>query len=268
MGRQLSASEMLVRGEITAQDVIRLRHEIFADGVREISEAELLFRMDAECAVKDVGWNGFFVETLAEYYIFNTEPAGALGDGQTQHLIRHILADGKVAGETELALAIRVIDQAQSCPPDLGFLVLKAVWDSVMDPAKAAYGKDRRPKVITAEDVEILRKAVHAAASDDNHAVSRAEAELLFALEHETDQAENDITWRDLFVQAVGGHLLAPKAGTRDGIDGDEAQWLLGQIREDGKIGRNERSLLAFLYGKLDGPHPALAPIFAVAGLR
>jgi hypothetical protein len=268
MGKMLSTSEMLVRGEITARDVIRLRHEIFVDGVREASEVELLFRMNGECAVKDESWNGFFVDALAEYYIFNTEPVGALGDDQTQHLIRNILADGKVTGETELALAIRVIERAQSCPPDLGFLVLKAVWDSVMDPARAAYGNDRRPKVITAEDVEILRKAVHAAASDDSHAVSRAEAELLFALERETDQAENDITWRDLFVQAVGGHLLAPKAGTMDGIDGDEAQWLLGQIREDGKIGRNERSLLAFLFGKLDNAHPALAPIFAVAGLR
>jgi hypothetical protein len=268
MGKMLSANEMLVRGEITAQDVIRLRHEIFADGVRETPEAELLFRMDSECAARDESWNDFFVDALAEFYIFNTEPAGALGDDQTQHLIRHILADGKVAGETELALAIRVIERAQSCPADLGFLVLKAVWDSVMEPAKAAYGKDRRSKVITAEDVEILRKAVHAAASDDNHAVSRAEAELLFALERDTDEAENDITWRDLFVQAVGGHLLAPKAGTTDGIDGDEAQWLLGQIREAGKIRRNERSLLAFLYGKLDNAHPALAPIFAVAGLR
>lgn len=268
MGKMLSANEMLVRGEITARDVIRLRHEIFADGVRKASEAELLFRMDGECAAKDESWKDFFVDALAEYYIFNTEPAGALDEARTQHLIRHILADGKVAGGTELALAIRVIERAQSCPADLGYLVIKTVWDSVMEPAKAAYGKGRRPKAITAEDVEILRKAVHAAAGDDGAAVSRAEAELLYALERETDDAENDITWRDLFVQAVGGHLLAPKTGTRDGIDADEAQWLLGQIREDGKIRRNERSLLAFLHGKQDSVHPALAPIFAVAGLR
>lgn len=268
MGKMLSASEMLVRGEITAQDVIRLRHEIFADGVRDVSEAELLFRMDTECAAKHDSWKDFFVDALAEYYIFNAEPSGALGHAQAQHLIHHILVDGKVAGETELALAIRVIECAKSCPADLGYLVLKAVWDGVMDPAKAAYGKDRRPKVITAKDVEILRKAVHAVASDDGASVSRTEAELLFALERDTDEAENDIAWRDLFVQAVGGHLLAPKAGTNDGIDGDEAQWLLGQIREDGRIRRNEHSLLAFLYRKLDSPHPALAPLFAVAGLR
>jgi hypothetical protein len=268
MGKMLSANEMLVHGEITAEDVIRLRHELFADGVREASEADLLFRMDSECAAKHESWADFFVDALAEYYIFNTEPAGALNDYESQHLIRHILADGKMAGETELALAIRVIERAQTCPVDVGYLVLKAVWDSVMDPSKAAYGKGRHPKAITAEDVDIIRRAIHATGSDEGIAVSRAEAELLFALERETDDAENDIAWRDLFVQAVGGHLLAPATGTGGSIEGDEAQWLLGQIREDGKIRRNERSLLAFLYGKLDNAHPLLAPMFAVAGLR
>lgn len=267
MGRMLSANEILVRREITAQDVIRLRHDIFADGVREAAEAELLLRMDADCAKKDESWNGFFVDALAEYYIFNTEPAGELGEDAAQHLIRHILADGRVAGETELALAIRVIERARTCPVDVGYLVLKAVWDSVMDPAKATYGRDRCPRVITSGDVDIMRRAIHATGSDDGVAVSRAEAELLFALERETDEARNDITWRDLFVQAVGGHLLAPKSGTNGGIDGEEARWLLGQIRQDGGIRRNERSLLAFLYGRLDRDHPALAPLFAVAGL-
>lgn len=267
MGKMLSVNQMIVQGEVTSQDVIRLQHDIFADGIREAAEADLLFRMDSECTVKHESWNAYFVDALAEYYIFNTEPAGELGDDQSQHLIRHILADGKVAGETELALAIRVIERARTCPVDVGYLVLKAVWDSVMDPAKAAYGGDRRPKAITAEDVDIIRKAIHATGSDDGIAVSRAEAELLFALERETNDAENDIAWRDLFVQAVGGHLLAPKAGAGGGIDGDEARWLLGQIREDGNISRNERSLLAFLHGKLDNAHPSLAPIFAVAGL-
>jgi len=268
MGKMLTVNQMIVRGEISTQDVIRLKHDIFADGVREIAEAELLFRIEADCATKDESWNAFFVDALAEYYLFNTEPSGELGEDQAQHLIRHILADGHVAGPTELGLAIRVVERAKTCPVDLGYLVLKAVWDSVMDPAKAAYGGDRRPKAITAEDVDIIRKAVHATGSDDGIAVSRAEAELLFALEHETDDAQNDIAWRDLFVQAVAAHLLAPRSGTQGEVDGEEAKWLIGQISRDGAIRRNERSLLAFLYGKTGGDHPALGPLYAVAGLN
>lgn len=267
MGGMLSATEMLLRGEITEQDVMRLRHDIFADGVRKVSEAELLFRMDSECNAKDDSWREFFVESLAEFYIFNTEPAGGLGESQTQHLVRNILSDGRVAGETELALALRIIERAHTCPADLGDLVMKAVWDSVMHPEKAAYGTDRRPRVITAEDVEILRKAVRAPAGDEGVSISRSEAELLFALERETDQAENDVTWRDLFVQAIAAHLLSPKTGTRDSVDDAEAQWLLRQIREDGQIRNNERSLLTFLHNKLGVVHPALAPILAAAGI-
>lgn len=268
MGKMLSANTILVRGKITAEDVIRLQHDLFADGIRTTAEAELLFRMEADCAEKDVSWNGFFVEALAEYYIFNTEPTGELGEAEAQHLIRHILSDGHVAGATELALAIRIVERARVCPVDVGFLILKAVWDSVMEPARAAYGQDRRPGVITAEDIGIIRKAIHATGSDDGIAVSRAEAELLFALECETNDAENDLAWRDLFVQAVGAHLLAPMSGTCDEVDGAEARWLVEQISKDGSIRRNERALLAFLYGKLDTGHPALAPLFAVAGLR
>ncbi len=268
MGKMLSANEMLVRGNITAEDVIRLQHDLFAEGISTTTEAELLFRMDADCTEKDESWNGFFVDALAEYYIFNTEPAGQLGKAEAQHLIRHIMADGKVARETELALAIRVVERARTCPVDVGYLILKAVWDSVMDPEKAAYGRGRRPGVIVAEDVEIIRKAIHATGSDDGIAVSRAEAELLFALERETDDAENDLAWRDLFVQALGAHLLAPASGTRDEVDGAEARWLVEQIGRDREIRRNERALLAFLYGKLEAGHPALAPLFTVAGLR
>ena len=268
MGKMLSANEMLVRGNITAEDVIRLQHDLFAEGISTTTEAELLFRMDADCAEKDESWNGFFVDALAEYYIFNTEPAGELGEAEAQHLIRHILSDGHVAGATELALAIRVVERARTCPVDVGYLILKAVWDSVMDPAFAAYGQDRNPGVITAEDVEIIRKAIHATGSDDGIAVGRTEAELLFALERETKDAENDIAWRDLFVQALGAHLLAPASGTRDEVDGAEARWLVEQIGKDREIRRNEHALLALLYGKLEAGHPALAPLFAVAGLR
>lgn len=268
MGKMLSANTILVKGKITAEDVIRLQRDLFAEGVHTATEAELLFRMEADCAERDESWNAFFVDALAEYYIFHTEPTGELSEEGAQHLIQHILSDGHVAGETELALAIRVAERARVCPVDVGYLILKAVWDSVMDPAKAAYGQDRHPGVITAEDVSIIRKAIHAKGSDDGIAVSRAEAELLFALERETEDEGNDLAWRDLFVQAISARLLAPRSGTRDEVDGAEARWLVEQVSKDANIRRNERALLAFLYGKLDNGHPALAPLFAVAGLR
>lgn len=263
----LSANEIISHGEITAEDVDRLRQDIFRDGVRKFPEVELLFRMDDECETKDESWREFFVDALAEFYIFNTDPVGGLSERESRHLIDRILADGRVAGETELALALRIIERANSCPPELGYLVLEAVRESVLHPERAAYGHDRRPNVITAEDVEILSKAIRAPAGDDGASVSRAEAELLFTLEQETDEAENDFAWRDLFVQALAAHLLTPKKGTRDSIDDEEAQWLLGQIRKDGRIRNNERSLLTFLHNKLGFVHPALAPTFAAAGL-
>lgn len=268
MGGNLDLSGMLARRKIAAEDVVRLRRDIFPDGVRTASEADTLFRMDRECEIKDESWREFYVEALAEFFIFNTEPAGGLSDEQAQHLIRRILEDGRIAGETELALVLRIIERAHSCPPDLGYLALRAVRDSVMSPEKAAYGNDRHPGEITPEDVEILRQAIRAPAGDDGTAVSRAEAELLFALERETDDSRNDIAWRDLFVQTVGSHLLGPKRGTTHALDSGEAGWLLGQISDPGNIRNNERALLTFLHGKLDFIPASLAPLFAAEGLR
>lgn len=268
MGGNHDVSGMLARREIAAEDVVRLRHDIFTDGVRKSSEADALFRMDSECEIKDESWREFFVDALAEFYIFNTEPAGGLSETQVEHLICRILEDGRIAGETELALVLRIIERAHSCPADLGYLALQAVRDSVMSPEKAAYGNDRRPGEITAEDVEMLRKAVQAPAGDDGTAVSRAEAELLFALERETDDSRNDIAWRNLFVQAVGSHLLGPKRGTTHAIDSGEARWLLGQISDPVNIRNNERALLTFLHGNLDFIPASLAPLFAAEGLH
>ena len=56
MGKMLSANEMLVRGNITAEDVIRLQHDLFAEGISTTTDAELLFRMDADCTEKDESW--------------------------------------------------------------------------------------------------------------------------------------------------------------------------------------------------------------------
>ncbi|MEM8626621.1 MAG: hypothetical protein AAGF32_01665, partial [Pseudomonadota bacterium] len=43
---------------------------------------------------------------------------------------------------------------------------------------------------------------------DGHHAVSRQEAEALFAINDATDEKRNDPAWSDLFVKAIANHIM------------------------------------------------------------
>ena len=53
----------------------------------------------------------------------------------------------------------------------------------------------------------------------------------------------------------------------RESIDEEEARWLIGRIRQDGVLHRNEVALLAFIRENSPGIHPSLEPLMAEAGV-
>jgi hypothetical protein len=203
--------EIAAKSCVGADDVLRLRREVFRDGVVDRVEAEAAFRLDRACARKDQAWIEFYVDALTDYLVWKAQPRGYVSDENAQFLIDHIVHDGKVDETTELELLVNVIHWAQSCPEALVVFVLEAVRDSVLDPDAAAYGSGRRPGVIDPVDVEIIRKVIYAGASGGGFTVTRREAELLFDLNNATVEAENAGGWRDLFVKAIANHLMFPR---------------------------------------------------------
>ncbi|MCP4329086.1 MAG: hypothetical protein GY791_11680 [Alphaproteobacteria bacterium] len=199
------------KGAITEDDVRALRRDIFADGVADRREAELIFRIDRTVPAKHESWNAFYVEALTDHVVWKVEPKKYVSEENARFLIDNICADGRIDSGTELELLINVIHWARSCPEDLAVIALRAVRDSVLDPDTAAYGRGRRQGVIDAADVILIRKVIYADAGGGGFTVTRREAEILFDLNDATADADNGPEWCDLFVKAVASHLLFPR---------------------------------------------------------
>ncbi len=197
--------------KIAADDVLALRRDIFPDGVVSQQEAEAVFQLDQDCAVKDASWTQFYVDALTDYYLWQSEPRGYVSEAQAAELVDHIACDGRIATTSELELLINIVHWATACPPDLALLALGAIRESVLAPATASFGSNRPPAVITPADVHLIRRVVYAPGSPGGLTVTREEADLLFDLKDASSREENCDAWGDLFVKVVTSHLIFPR---------------------------------------------------------
>ena len=241
MSETLTSSELVeeiaAKGTISAEDVLRLRREVFADGVVDPMEARDVFRLDHACGTKDPTWTQFYVDALTDFFVWQAVPRGYVDQELGSFLIANIAGDGRIDDTSELELLINVIHWAKSCPEELALFVLKAVRESVLEPETAAYGSNRPPAVISPADVEIIRKVIYAGASGGGLTVTRPEAELLFALNDATIAVENAPTWGDLFVKAIANHLMFPR-GAPAVPDADEALRREAWLKDRRGVGR------------------------------
>ncbi len=229
--------EIAAKGSITADDVLRLRREVFKDGVVDPMEARDVFRLDHACETKDGTWTQFYVDVLTDFFVWQSQPRGYVQEDMGKFLIENIAGDGRVDSSSELELLINVIHWAKACPPELVQFVLKAVRESVLEPATAAYGSNRPPSVISPADVEIIRKVIYAGASGGGLTVTRTEAELIFDLNDATIAAENAPSWSDLFVKAIANHLMFPR-GAPVVASADEALRREAWLKDRRGVGR------------------------------
>jgi hypothetical protein len=205
LDRNLRAS-----GQIDAQHALRLRQMIYARGLVGEGDAEILFRLDQACPRKHPAFEALYVEALTDYFVWQTEPRGHISATQARVLIDNVLRDGHVASRTEFELLLNVVHWAHSVPDDLSVLVIEAVRQQVLLSHDVRPGANRPPTSVSAADVAILRKALHAPAAERGLLVSRCEAEMLFALNDATRTAENDPSWREFFCLSIANYLLNP----------------------------------------------------------
>ena len=70
-------------------------------------------------------------------------------------------------------------------------------------------GRELEPGIVGEAEVALLRRILYAFGGDQNIAISKAEAEILFDLNDATSEAGNHPAWSDLFVKAVANFLMA-----------------------------------------------------------
>lgn len=201
---------LLAKGSLDAEDVLRLRREIYGDGVIDRAEAEAVFELERSCNSKAPEWLAFFVDELTYYFVYKAQPRGYVSEENAQFLTDQIISDGRINGPTELELLIDIVSSAHSCPEELVVFVLDAVKESVLSPDTAAYDPDRAAGVIDAVDVEIIRRVINAGGGGGSYTVTRREADLLYDLNRATSQSDNAAGWQDLFVKGIASHLMFP----------------------------------------------------------
>lgn len=201
---------ILARGAITAEDVLTLRHRVFWKGIVTEADAELaLLLNDRLHHAADPAWPAFFVETLTDYVVIQAQPSGYVSEENAAWLIQRIGRSGHVDTACELELLIKVLERSRQSPEALVRFALEQIKIGVITGAGAAAAR-RTCDAGTVEDheTEMVRRILYAFGGDENIAVTRAEAEVLFDINDGTQHHLNHPSWSDLFVKACTNFLM------------------------------------------------------------
>lgn len=188
--------------------VARLRAAVYADGGVDADEVRRLCRLAAEDGFPTAAGRQLYVEALTDYVVLQTAPSGHVGEDMARWLIGMLTADGVVI-DLEIDLLVNIMRRADSVPAELSAFALAEVSRAVLSGAEDGEGG-----VISAADVERLRRILYAFGNERSVGISREEAEVLFDLNDRTREADNDPAWSDLFVKAVASFLMAVRGYT------------------------------------------------------
>lgn len=208
--RSVSVDDILSRGSIHDHDVMRMRQSFYDDGVISPDEASALIQINEACRVQDAAWTPFFVQALCDYVINQSEPEGYITAANADWLISRIAPEGKLRTKAELDLVLKLLETARWSPERLVRFALDEVKRAVVDgdgPLRA-HGA-RTTGTITDAEVEIIRRVLFAFGGDGNIAITRAEAEVLIAIEESLETDSPNAAWTDLFVKAMANAILA-----------------------------------------------------------
>ena len=167
-------------------------------------EAGILFELNHASPSPSAEWVDFFVEAITAYLVEQAEPRGYVSDENAAWLMQAIDHDGRVDTLAELELLVKVIERAENVPDDLKAYALVQISRAVLTgEGPTRCGDGLTPGRIGTAEVRLLRRVLYAAGGHAPAHISRAEAELLFAIKDATVHGDNAPEWQTLFVQAL-----------------------------------------------------------------
>lgn len=208
--KAVSMDDILARGSIREQDVMRMRQAYYDDGLIALNEAEALIKLNDACAVQDSSWPWFYVEAITDFLVNQAEPEGYVTAANADWLIAALTRDGQIQSKTELDLVVHILDKARWSPERLVRFALEEVKRAVVDgegPLRS--GGHLQKGVITDAEVDLLRRVLYAFGGDGHIAITRAEAEILIAIEEGLTDSTASPAWTDLFVKALANAIMS-----------------------------------------------------------
>lgn len=195
---------------VTAEEILSLRREGWADGRMEAEEAEALFALNDQLIERTPEWTDFFVDAVVEFLLAGGRPRGFVSEDQAEWLISRLDRSGQVESMAELELLARLFDRAERLPERLRSYALAQVEQTVLTGSGPTRDGGRIDAAcITSAECRLLKRFLYSFAGDGPGGVSQSEAEMLFRIKDATLGADNAEEWPDLFVKAVANHLMA-----------------------------------------------------------
>ncbi|MEP7221644.1 MAG: hypothetical protein ABI673_03140 [Novosphingobium sp.] len=204
------AEQAMTDGTITAEEILALRREGWADGRINPDEAEALFVLNENLTERSPEWCDAFVEAITEFMIAGAAPRGYIDDAQAEWLINHIDRSGGVESMAELELLAKLMERAESVPERLKDYAIHQIEQAVLTGTGPTRDGGRlTDDGVSSAECRLLRRMIFAQAGERPGAVSQHEAEMLFRIKDATLNAANAPEWKQLFVQGVGNFLMA-----------------------------------------------------------
>jgi hypothetical protein len=205
--RVLSEQEM-ADSALSADEILAMRQEVWADGSISAAEAEAIFAQNDQLSERSNEWTDYFVEAISHYIISNSQPKGYVSPALAQWLIEKIDNEGGVESMAGLELLEHLFATAHSVPDTLKTYALAQIERAVLTgQGPTRDGGSLHSGMITASECSLMRNFIFSAGGDRPGAVSLDEAELLFRIKEASMGQNNAAEWRRLFVQGVGNYL-------------------------------------------------------------
>lgn len=204
------------RGSIKDSDVARLARAFADDPNIHENEAEALLRLNRTCPIQAPSWSGFLVEVIADYILNQSGPEGYITAEKSQWLVSKLAVNGWIANRAELDLLVAILGKARWFPLSLATFALEQVAGAVIHgfgPLRAGQGVSAGqravPGTIGEAEVALLRVILNAFGGDSALALTRAEMEILMAVDKAVAGRPSPASWADLFGKSLANVLLA-----------------------------------------------------------
>ena len=203
------ARDVAQSGKVEASQIMELRRAIYADGIVSRPEAEVLFEIERKRTAHSDAWSDMFVEALTDYALNREPPAGYLSADTAAWLMAEIGRRKTPSTDAEIEFVTNLVEKAREVPAAFSAFALGLIKTMVMyGGGTDARGRPHHGGRVGEADICTLQRILWGAGSEGLMAVSRDEAEALFAIAHASTGADNDPKFDDLFAKAIGNYLL------------------------------------------------------------
>ena len=208
--KAVGIDEIIKRGSIKDVDVSALRAAFYEDGIIGLDEAQMLFSVNRASPVQDPAWTPFFVEAVTDFIVNQCQPEGYVTAENAVWLIGRASRNGRIETRAELDLIVNVLEKARWSPASLIGFALEQIRLAVTEgngPLRSS--GTTLVNEISLEDIALMRRIIFAFGGDGNVAVTRAEAETLFAINEAIESGGPNAAWTDFFVKAIANSVMA-----------------------------------------------------------